>query len=82
MWHNHPFSQRIKAIERVVRVGVGGNRKVGGGQILKKGGGLGNIGGLHKIGGELEPLCQQSILKKTFKKDLKVSSEVVHHKAF
>ena len=39
MWRNHPFSQRNKAIERGVGVGVGGNRE--GGRVeqkLKKGG--------------------------------------------
>ena len=41
MWWDHPFSQRNKAIERAVGVGVGGDRKDGGGgrvgQNLKKG---------------------------------------------
>ena len=31
MWWDHPFSQRNKAIERAVGVGVGGDRKDGGG---------------------------------------------------
>ena len=52
MWHNHPFSQRNKTIERAVGVGVEGNREDGGvGQNLKKKGGVGNIGGVHKIEG-------------------------------
>ena len=50
MWHNHTSSQRNKKTERTVGVGVGGNRKGGIGQNLKKG--VGNIGGLHKYRGE------------------------------
>ena len=51
MWRNHPFSQRNKTIERAVGVGVEGNREDGGvGQNLKKRG-VGNIGGVNKIGG-------------------------------
>ena len=43
MWCDHPFSQRNRATERTVWVGVAGNREVGGGgveigQKLKKGG--------------------------------------------
>ena len=43
MWHDRPFSQRNKAKEKVVGVGVGGNRRQGRGgesvgQNLKKGG--------------------------------------------
>ena len=29
MWHNYSFSQRNKAAERAVRVGVGGDKKRG-----------------------------------------------------
>ena len=55
MWHDHPFSQRNKTTERTVGLGVGGDSKVGGGgggldKVLKRRGGVGNIGGLHKIG--------------------------------
>ena len=41
MWHDHPFSQRNKATEGGVGVGVKSNREGGGGdeQNLKKGGG-------------------------------------------
>ena len=44
--------------ERTVEVGVGGDRKVGGGgwTTFEKGQ-IGNIGGIHKIRG-LAPLCQ------------------------
>ena len=28
-WHDHPFSQRNKTVERVVGIGVGGNREGG-----------------------------------------------------
>ena len=56
MWCNHPFSQANKTIQRAVGVELGGNkeeRKVA--QNLKKE--VGNIGGLHEIGG-LGSLCQ------------------------
>ena len=36
MWRDHPFSQRDKATERAVRVGVGGDREEGGGGGLNK----------------------------------------------
>ena len=36
MWHDHPFSQRNKTTERVAGVEVGGDRKGGVGQNLKK----------------------------------------------
>ena len=40
MWHDHPFSQRNKATEGGVGVGVKSNREGGGDeQNLKKGGG-------------------------------------------
>ena len=48
MWWDHPFSQRNKAIERAVGVGVGGDRKDGGGESgtkSEKGLGVVNIGG-------------------------------------
>ena len=48
MWRDHPFSQRNKATEWAVGVGVGDKREVMGG-----GGGC-----LYKIGGGLGPLCQ------------------------
>ena len=28
MWHDHPFSQKNRTIERTVRVGNGGDREV------------------------------------------------------
>ena len=56
MWHNYPFSQRNKKIEKAVGVAVGGDRERGSGQNLKSGGSQ-YRGGLHKIGG-LGPLCQ------------------------
>ena len=31
MWRNHPFNERNKTTERAVGVGVGGDRKRGGG---------------------------------------------------
>ena len=31
MWHDHPFSQRNRTTEKPVGVGVGDDRKVGGG---------------------------------------------------
>ena len=31
MWRDHPFSQRNRTTERIVVVGAGGDRKVGGG---------------------------------------------------
>ena len=51
MWCEHPFSQRNRTTERTVGVRVGGDRKWGRGargwwtKFLKKGRGLGNIGG-------------------------------------
>ena len=45
MWHDHPFSERNNATIRA----EGGGRGERGGQNLKKGG-IGIIGGLHKIG--------------------------------
>ena len=59
MRRDYPFSQRNKATKRVVRVEVGGKCGWGGGvgQNLKRGGRVGNIGGLHKIGG-LGTHCQ------------------------
>ena len=53
MWNDHPFSQRRRTTERIVRVGVGGDREVMGWRTLEKRAGVGNIGGggLHKIGG-------------------------------
>ena len=32
MWRDHPFSQRSRAMERTVGVGVGGDRKGGWGK--------------------------------------------------
>ena len=61
MWSDHPFSQnktRNKAAKRAVGSRVGSDRKGGRGWTkLEKKGGVGNIGGLHKLGG-LGPLCQ------------------------
>ena len=45
---DHLFSQRSRITEKTVGVGVGGDREVGWGwvgQKLKKGEGVGNIGG-------------------------------------
>ena len=46
MWHDHPFSERNNA---TIRAEGGGGVSGRGGQNLKKGG-IGTIGGLHKIG--------------------------------
>ena len=58
MWHNDPFSQRNILIERTGGIGVCvcvclcGCIWVGVGQNLNlRGGGVGNIGRLHKMGG-------------------------------
>ena len=56
---DHLFSQRNKATELAVGMGVGGNCEGGWTKFEK--GGLGSIGGgggLHKIGGSRTPLCQ------------------------
>ena len=53
MWRNHPFSQRNKATKR--SSGSKGAFLVGSGQNLKMGW-LGNMGGLHKLGGVTNPL--------------------------
>ena len=49
MWRDHRFSGRNKTPEITVGVEVGGDRQ-GGWEKFEKGG-VGNIGGLHKIGG-------------------------------
>ena len=59
-WSDHPFSQRNRATEKTVGVGVGGDREFrggsSGGQNLRKKGGVQYRRGLHKIGG-LAALC-------------------------
>ena len=47
MWHNHPFSQRIKATKRMGNGFVGCSEE---GRALNKIW-VGNVRGLHKIGG-------------------------------
>ena len=56
MWCDHPFSQRNRRTERTVGVEVGGYRKMGERGLTKfekggGGGGVSNVGDLHKKGG-------------------------------
>ena len=57
---DHLFSQRNKAAELAVGMGVGGNNGPPPLWTKFEKRGLGNIGevGLHKIGGSRTPLCQ------------------------
>ena len=76
MWHNDPFSQRNILIERTGGIGVcvcvfvwvymGG----GWSKFELKGGGVGNIGPLHKMGGQ-EPSGNYAIALKWVKHILK-----------
>ena len=51
MRRNHLFSQRSKTTERAVGVGAGDNKEQGRVWTKFEKEGIGNIGGLHKIGG-------------------------------
>ena len=57
MWYGYPFSQRNKATERVVEVGVKGDREGWLDEILRRGENRQYKGRLHEIG-ELGPLCE------------------------
>ena len=76
MWHNCPFSQRNKEIERAVEVGVGVDReggkreRVGQNWNLKMGHRQ-KRGFLHKIGG-LGPLCHLCCVYKEYEVKVKM----------